>query len=154
MTADDDRKLLDGARNEALKESFFQHATVANVAALIVWLTVTIAVGEIRLMLWLYVLIFSVIISMTGWTVQRLWLRFRASACERAFGPRAYVERMAGVTIAGGIFGGLVWLFFQRPVVSSAGYAAALSGLAAVVLHVPIWWSEFNRLRKIYLTHL
>jgi hypothetical protein len=61
---------------------------------------------------------------------------------------------MAGVTIAGGIFGSLVWLFFQRPVVSSAGYAAALSGLAAVVLHVPIWWSEFNRLRKIYLTHL
>ncbi len=154
MTADDHQKMLATLKQESLKDSIFQYGTYGNAITLVTWLITTAASGEIRFMLWLQILVCSMSLYLAGWIGFQLWLFRRSAQQERPFGWRAYVERAAMIAVIGGIFGEVLWLLSGRPVFDSAFGVALAAVLLTPVLQLPLWWSEFNKLRKICVTHL
>lgn len=153
MTSDDHDSMRRYLRDEeSFKDVLIQHVTVANVVALILWGSLTIIAAEIRLLWWLQILIACVGLALVSWLARRVWQMVVAEWLRAPFSMGAYMSRLPFTVMGGGIFSFVLW-FIIRPAIS-LGTAVTGGVLVTLALNIILWWSEFNRLRKICLTHL
>jgi len=153
MEMSDHEKMLKYLRHdESLQEVVVQHATGANILAFVAWMTITLWVGDFRLLWWIQILAACLSLGLANWIGRSAWLISIAHRLREPFSWPAYVGRLPFVLPIAGIFLAVLWLIVVPPLSLWLVVAAGL-GLASV-FYLGMAWIEFNRLRKICLTHL